>query len=159
MVFGTLHLTVTGLHQSGPYYCYDIRTDASWGTILRVLHDVTHLVFTVAHIISYHEATETQRDWLDSHSQQPSLLYLFLCCQWLLTSSYSLGETQSPSTAADKALHDLAPTQPPGVIISSPFPFHTQVVMNWAQVFKCVIFSVPQDLCTCFLCLQPPLTL
>lgn len=76
MVFGALHLTVTGLHQSGPYYCYDIRTDASWGTILRVLHDMIHLVFTMAHIISYHEATETQRDWLDSHSQQPSLLYL-----------------------------------------------------------------------------------
>lgn len=96
MVFGTLHLTVTGLHQSGPYYCYDIRTDASWGTILRVLHDMIHLVFTMAHIISYHEATETQRDWLDSHSQQSSCTS-FLYCQWLLTSSYSLGETQSPS--------------------------------------------------------------
>ena len=42
MVFRMQHLTVIGLPQSGPYYCYDIKADASWNTILRVLHEMTH---------------------------------------------------------------------------------------------------------------------
>lgn len=48
MVFRMLHLTVIALPQSCPYYCYDIKADASWNTILRVLHEMTHWVFTMA---------------------------------------------------------------------------------------------------------------
>lgn len=40
MVFRMLHLTVMGLPSLAHYY--DIKADASWNTILRVLHEMTH---------------------------------------------------------------------------------------------------------------------
>lgn len=46
------------------HFCYTVRADDARGTVLRVLHEMIHFVFTMAFIISYYEATKTQRDEL-----------------------------------------------------------------------------------------------
>lgn len=61
IVFRILHLMVT---RASARSCHvtAIIVDAAQSTILRVFHEMIHLVYTISFIISYYEATKTQRD-------------------------------------------------------------------------------------------------
>lgn len=61
IVFRILQLMVT---QASARSCHVtvIIADAAQSTILRAFHEMIHLVYTIYFIISYYEATKTQRD-------------------------------------------------------------------------------------------------
>lgn len=140
-------------------HCSNMRAHVSWGTVLRVLCEMTPLFFTMALIILYYETTETQRD---------SMTCLILTASSLLFRMvqisngiplFSEGNTIS-ITDAGKTLQNPAPAYL-STVITIIFCSILILHLVYDELCSCLqvyyILSL-QDFCICFLCLEPPLS-
>lgn len=111
-----LYLTVT---QASTRSCCitGIRANAAWGTILRILHEMSNLVFPVALTLSYYEAIKTHRDEFTCLIPTANSPPCSVANRDLL-SVLSRGN----HAATDKALHGLAPAHLSSVITFLPLP-------------------------------------